>query len=142
MTGVLSIQTQDRGVIGGQLDLHPARCKAEQAAYNDKREHHSSDALFLRFQPDSNWCGRFCRPLPNHSDMEPCMSQSVAELRCKVTAYFQTVQIFQPIFLTLRLEQTPTIYQSNYYTTEGAAYNLCTLFCYRLIERRHSPLLR
>ena len=29
MTGVLSIQTQDRGVIGGQLDLHPARCKAD-----------------------------------------------------------------------------------------------------------------
>ncbi len=26
----------------------------------------------LRFQPDSNWCERFCRPVPNHSDMEPC----------------------------------------------------------------------
>lgn len=25
----------------------------------------------LRSQPDSNWCERFCRPVPNHSDMRP-----------------------------------------------------------------------
>lgn len=24
-----------------------------------------------RSQPDSNWCKRFCRPVPNHSDMRP-----------------------------------------------------------------------
>ena len=26
---------------------------------------------FSRFQADSNRCERFCRPVPNHSDMEP-----------------------------------------------------------------------
>lgn len=25
----------------------------------------------MRFQADSNRCERFCRPVPNHSDMEP-----------------------------------------------------------------------
>lgn len=25
----------------------------------------------MRCQPDSNWCKRFCRPVPNHSDMAP-----------------------------------------------------------------------
>ena len=24
-----------------------------------------------RFRPDSNWCRRFCRPLPSHSATEP-----------------------------------------------------------------------
>ncbi|MDE6753583.1 MAG: hypothetical protein K2J82_03115, partial [Muribaculaceae bacterium] len=26
--------------------------------------------------PDSNWCERFCRPVPNHSDMAPNFSIS------------------------------------------------------------------
>ena len=31
----------------------------------------SSATPSWRSQPDSNWCKRFCRPVPNHSDMRP-----------------------------------------------------------------------
>ena len=32
---------------------------------------------FSRFQADSNRCKRFCRPVPNHSDMEPFLQLSI-----------------------------------------------------------------
>lgn len=58
---------------------------------------------FRRFQPDSNWCKRFCRPVPNHSDMEPyvCLPGVNPFLRCKVTAFYRTVQIFHSLFFQL-----------------------------------------
>ena len=43
-------------------------------------------ALRKRFPADSNCCGRFCRPLPNHSVREPCFPFS----ECKGTTFFLT----------------------------------------------------
>ena len=56
---------------------------------------------FSRFQADSNRCERFCRPVPNHSDMEPFLLSErsfPSHLRCKVNAFFWNLQIFLAIF--------------------------------------------
>gem|GEM_PF-6661040 len=65
-----------------------------------------SDAIFFgRCQPDSNWCRRFCRPLPNHSDMAP-FPFCAAKLRqlfesTKFFANFFFILVSAPLFLRL-----------------------------------------
>lgn len=58
-----------------------------------------------RFQPDSNWCKRFCRPVPNHSDMEPyCDSKGNANIRIlqmfrpNSFVFFLFIGLFQSFF--------------------------------------------
>ena len=57
-----------------------------------------------RCQADSNRCKRFCRPVPNHSDMAPWLC-----LRCKGTTNICNCKILQQDF-TIPLHQQSFIY--------------------------------
>lgn len=48
-------------------------------------------SILLRSHPDSNWSKRFCRPVPNHSAMEPCCE-------CKVSTFVLNYQTLSEIF--------------------------------------------
>ena len=48
-------------------------------------------SILLRSHPDSNWSKRFCRPVPNHSAMEPCCE-------CKGSTFVLNYQTLSEIF--------------------------------------------
>ena len=75
--------------------LYSSGIREKETGYKPKTGLVLKESILLlrgRCQPDSNWCQRFCRPVPNHSDMAPkCVVSCVCE--CKVKKLSWDLQI-------------------------------------------------